>query len=157
MTDVTQVVSQSNIPSSDTNVEVKKPAKKSKDNEFSNIKIVDSPVRQLPKLINELLEKNFTILLTKNGYYVEGFYGINANEGKIGYAFGQETSEANVLVFFDSKGHKHLIKSFEDLVKFNSHVWGIFYKVAEEFKKPNAKWFSYMLELGALNITPGGK
>jgi hypothetical protein len=130
-----------------------KKAKKSKDGE-STLKVVDNPVRHLPAIINELLEKNFSIILSKNGYYVEGFYGLNP-DGKTGYAFAQETTEANTLVFFDAKGHKHLVKSFEDLVKFNSHVWGIFYKQSEDYKKPNSKWFGYMLELGALNITPG--
>jgi len=136
----------------------KKISKKSEDLEFKNIKIIDNPVRQLPKLINELLEKNFEIILTKNGYYVEGFYGLHSGY-KIGYAFGQETTEQNTLVFYDAKGHKHLIKSFEDLVRFNGKVWGSFYKLNNgcDYKKPNPKWFNYMLELDILNITPGDK
>jgi len=144
-----------NTPTTSSAVsEDKKKAKKAK--EELSFKIVDAPVRQLPSLINELLEKGFSIILSKTGYYVEGFYGLN-HEGKLGFAFGQETTEVNTLVFFDAKGHKHTIKSFEDLVKFNSHVWGVFYKISDEYKKPNPKWFGYMLDLGALNITPGGK
>lgn len=135
--------------------EDKKKVKKSKDGEF-NLKVVDAPVRQLPTIINEVLDKGFSVILSKNGYYVEGFYGLN-HDGKFGYAFGQETTEPNTLVFYDAKGHKHPVKSFEDLVKFNSQIWGVFYKVSEEFKKPNQKWFGFMLELGALNITPGGR
>ena len=132
---------------------IEKKVKKSKEAE-PTLKIVDAPIRKIPSIINELLEKNFSIILSKSGYYVEGFYGLN-HEGKLGYAFSQETTEPDTLVFYDSKGHKHIVKSFEDLVKFNSHVWGIFYKQSEDYKKPNQKWFGYMLELGALNITPG--
>jgi hypothetical protein len=135
--------------------EVKK--KKQKDSEINGIKIIDSPVRTLPSLINEVLEKNFNVILTKNGYYIEGFYGLAHDINKVGYAFCQETTNQNTLMFFDSKGHKHAIKSFEDLVNFNSLIWGVFYKVSEDYKKPNPKWFGYMLEVGALNITPGGR
>lgn len=146
-----------NAPTAGTSVDNSNAVKKAKKpKEESGLKIVDNPVRQLPAIINELLEKNFSIILSKNGYYVEGFYGLN-HDGKTGFAFGQETNEPNTLIFFDSKGHKHVIKNFEDLVKFNSHVWAVFYKLSDEYKKPNTKWFGYMLELGALNITPGGK
>lgn len=152
--DANALTSNSSVDSSNTVNEEKKKAKKPKDE--SGLKIVDNPVRQLPAIINELLEKKFSIILSKNGYYVEGFYGLN-HDGKLGHAFGQETNEVGTLIFYDSKGHKHIVKSFEDLVKFNSLVWGVFYKQSDEFKKPNSKWFGYMLELGALNITPGGK
>jgi len=136
--------------------EDKKPVvKKAKESEYPNLKIIENPIRKLPSLINELLEKNFSIILSKNGYYVSGFYGLNKDTDIAGYAFGQETNDSGVIVFFDSKGHKHIIKSFEDLVKFNSQVWGVFYKVAEKYKKPDAQWFGDMLEMGALNITPG--
>lgn len=161
MTDTTpELNSQFDVINKETSIdntkgasEEKKEAKKSKGVE-PTFKVVDNPVRQLPTIINELLEKKFSIILSKNGYYVEGFYGLN-HEGKLGYAFGQETNEPNTLVFYDAKGHKNLIKSFEDLVKFNSQVWGVFYKLSEDYKKPSQKWFGYMLELGALNITPG--
>lgn len=138
------------------NSEKKKSAKKNKD-DLGDLKIIENPVRNLPKLINEVLEKNFSVILTKNGYYISGFYGLNQENGKKGFAFGQETTNPEVLVFFDSKGHKHLIKSFEDLVNFNNHVWGLFFKLSEEYKKPNSEWFHYLLDLGVLNITPGGR
>lgn len=131
--------------------------KKAKKKDDSGLKVIDNPIRNLPSVINEVLEKNFSVILTKTGYYIEGFYGLGVENGTVGFAFGQETNEPNVLIFFDSKGHKHVIKSFEDLVKFNNHVWGVFYKISDEYKKPNHKWFGYMLELGVLNITPGGK
>ncbi len=120
-----------------------------------SLKTIDKPVRQLPKIINELIEKNFSIVLNQKGYFVEGFYGISNETSFTGYIFAQETSEPNTLVFFDAKGHKHYIKSFDELVALNSVVWGQFYKVSDAYKKPNAKWFSYMLESGVLNITPG--
>lgn len=127
-------------------------AKKPKKTEVA-IKIVDTPNRVLPGIIQEALNKNFSVLLNKKGYFIEGFYGIKHESGVPGFIFAQETTENNTLVFFDAKGHKHYIKDFNELVSLNSFVWGQFYK-SEEFKKPNAKWFGYMLELGVLNITP---
>lgn len=141
-----------NIMESDKN-------KKSKlvKNDLSNIKIIDKPIRNLPQLIEELLSKKFDVLLSINGYYVSGFYGLNKDIGKDGYIYCQETNELNSLIFYDAKGHKHLIKSFEDLVKLNSLIWGSFFKISEDYKKPNILWFNYMLELDVLNITPYSK
>lgn len=134
--------------------EEKKKSKKPK-NDLGNIQVLDYPNRTLPKLIEELIEKEFTIILSNNGYYIEGFYGLETNSKHKGFAFAQDTSESNTLVFYDTKGHKHLIKNFENLVEFNSTIWGSFIKFAEEYKKPNMKWFPYMFEYGYLNITPG--
>lgn len=131
--------------------EIKEEAPKKK---ALTLKIIDKPVRNLPKLIGELLNKNFSVVLTQNGYYIEGFYGIQQNESFKGYIFAQETTEDGTLAFFDAKGHKHYIKTFEELASLNSIVWGQFYKTTDEYKKPNAKWFGFMLELGVLNITP---
>ena len=117
------------------------------------VQILPSPNRTLPKLIEELLEKDIPVSLSKNGYYIGGFYGLNANSKK-GFVFAQDTSEANTLVFFDSKNSPCAVKNFEDLVKFHSHVWASFFKISEEYKKPESMWFGYMLEYSVLNITP---
>lgn len=135
--------------------EVEKKKKKVK-NEFElgeNTQVLPSPNRTLPKLIEIALEKDIPVYLTKDGYYVGGFYGLNSGNKK-GFAFAQDTSEANTLVFYDSKNNQCAIRSFEDLVKFNSHVWSSFYKLSEDYKKPDSLWFGYMLEYNALNITP---
>ncbi len=121
----------------------------------ANIKVSEKPTRQLPTLIQSVLDKNFLVLMNSNGYYVEGFYGIKSSDTPIGYIFCQETTEEGTLLFVDTKGHKHYVKSFEELVSLNSVVWGQFFKQSDEYKKPNAKWFGFMLELGVLNITPG--
>lgn len=134
--------------------EEKKKIKKNK-NDLGNIQVLEYPNRTLPKLIEELIEKNFTVILSNNGYYIEGFYGLETNPKYKGYVFAQDTSESNTLVVYDVKGHKTLIKNFENLVEFNSLIWGAFIKLDEEYKKPNMKWFSYMFEYGYLNITPG--
>ena len=131
--------------------------KSSKKNNELSIKIVENPIRKLPKLINEVLEKDFSVILSKNGYYIEGFYGLNIETNKKGFAFAQETEEEEILIFYDAKGHKHTIKTFEELVNFNSLVWSYFFKMSEQYKKPDQKWFGYMLELGTLNITPNVK
>lgn len=117
------------------------------------VKIPEKTNRQLPKLIQSVLEKNFLVLMSASGYYIEGFYGLQNGEAPLGYIYCQETTESDTLLFIDAKGHKHYVKSFEELVSLNSIVWGQFFKQSE-FKKPNAKWFGFMLELGALNITP---
>ncbi len=122
-----------------------------------SVKAIDIPNRKLPVLIDEIIEKGFSVSLVKNGYYIEGFYGINSSKdsNKLGFAFCQDSTEENSFIFLDAKGHKHIIKSFKDLVVFNSVVWSYFYKISDLYKKPDSKWFPYMLELDVLNITPG--
>lgn len=129
--------------------------KKAKEDALANVQILNEPNRKLPKIIEELLQKDVPVVLAKNGYYVGGFYGLNQEIGKAGFAFAQETSEFDTLVFVDNKNHKHLVKSFEDLVKFNNHVWSIYFKLSEDYRKPDTLWFGYMLQYGVLSITPG--
>lgn len=139
----------------DTKQEIDQKKKKPK-SEFElseNIQVLPSPNRTLPKLIEEVLEKEMPVILSKDGYYIGGFYGLNSGNKK-GYVFAQDTSEANTLVFYDSKNNQCSVKTFEELVRFNSHVWSAFYKSSEEYKKPDSLWFGYMLEFNALNITP---
>lgn len=125
--------------------------KKSKDN-LDGI-ILDTPQRVLPDLINEILDKKFSVRLTNKGYLISGFYGLGDDENK-GFASVQETNTGS-LIFFDNKGHKHLITNFEDVVKFHNYIWGVFFKISDEYKKPDINWFPYMLQYGVLNITPG--
>lgn len=137
------------------NKEIKEKKKIKNKSEFSldeGVEVLPSPNRTLPNLIEELLEKNFNVVLSKDGYFVNGFYSLSTN-GKKGYVFIQDTTERNVLVAYDHKGNPSAIKNFNDLVKFNSQIWSVFYKL-EEHKKPDMFWFPYMLELGVLNISP---
>lgn len=129
--------------------------KKSKEDPFNNINVLYEPKRKLPKVIDIALENNIPVTLSKNGYFLGGFYGLNHDNQHEGFAFAQETSEDNSLVFYDMKGHKFLVKDFEDLVKFHNHVWGQFYKVSDSYKKPDMLWFGFLLQYGVLNITPG--
>ena len=140
------------------NIDKKKPGRKSKVEmtNLGDVQILEYPNRTLPKLIEELLEKEFIVLLSADGYYVSGFYGLNPKSENFGFAFAQDTTETNALAFEDAKGYKHLVRNFTELVHFHSLVWSQFYK-EDEYKKPNAKWLSHMLELGAVNITPGAK
>lgn len=135
-----------------TEQDKKKPKKK---NDLDGIEVLDFPNRTLPKIIETALELNIPIQLSKNGYYIGGFYGLNSDNSFKGFAFGQDTNEANTLVFYDNKNNKHLVKSFEDLVKFHNHIWGIYFKLSDSFKKPDNLWFGHMLQYGVLNITPG--
>lgn len=127
---------------------------KTKKVEVAGAKTLDQPSRKLPSLVDELLEKNIPVRLSKKGYMVGGFYGLGELENK-GFASFQETTKENTLVFFDNKGREHLIESFEDLVKFNNFIWGIFFKLSEDYKKPDLLWFQHMLQNGVLSITPG--
>lgn len=146
---------QQNYESNSYESEEKKKNKKVKEDIFNNITILNEPKRNIPKVIEAALENGIPVTLSKNGYFVGGFYGLNHDNQHQGFAFAQETSEPNALVFYDSKNHRHLIKTFEDLVKFHNHVWGLFYKVSDEYKKPDMLWFSFMLQYGVLSITPG--
>jgi hypothetical protein len=137
-----------------TDIEDKK-KKKAKDDVFSNITVLNEPNRKIPKIIEEVLAHGISVSLAPNGYYIEGFYGLNADTKHVGFALAQETNEPEYLVLYDNKNHKHLIKSFEDLVKFHNHVWGLFFKISEDYKKPDILWFGFMLQYNVLSITPG--
>ena len=131
---------------------IEKPKKK-KDDALQGLTLLDKPSRKLPALIEELLEKNIPIRLTKKGYLVGGFYGLGDSDNK-GFATAQETNKSTII-FFDNKGREHLIETFEDLVKFHNFIWGVFFKVSEDYKKPDIMWFHHMLQHGVVSITPG--
>lgn len=133
----------------------KKPGRKSK-NEMSNlgdIQVLEQPKRVLPKLIEEVLLKGFSVQLSSNGYYIGGFYGINAKTDKLGFVFAQDTSDSTALAFEDAKGYKHLVHSFEELVHLHSYIWSQFYK-EEEYRRANPQWLQYLLEMNAASISP---
>lgn len=144
-----------NIENHIDSTEEKKKQKKSKDAEFVNVTIVEQPNASLPNLIKELLDKNFTLSLSKTGYYLHGFYGMNKSaENQSGSIFFQETSDPTLLAFYDHKGNKHPVRSFEDIVSLNATIWGVYYKLSPDYKKPDTMWFPYMIEYGVLNIAP---
>lgn len=136
--------------------ELDKKVKKAKEDIFANITILTQPARKIPKVIEEALKNNIPVTLSKEGYYVGGFYGLNADTSNEGFAFANETSEPDTLVFYDSKNHRHLVKNFDDLIKFNHHVWHLFHK-SDEYKKPHILWFGFLLQNDLLNITPSSK
>ena len=79
------------------NEEKKKAGRKSK-SELDNLgsaQILEYPNRTIPKLLEEAIEKGFTVVLAKDGYYIGGFYGLNQDLLGGGFAFAQDTSEAN--------------------------------------------------------------
>lgn len=145
---------ENSIENKETLDNVKKPKKK--DNDLNGLTINETPNRGLPSLVKEILDKNIKVILTKNGYYLSGFYGLNKDK-ESGYIFFQETNEPESLVFYDAKNTKHIVRSFKDVVNLNAIVWGYFFKISEDYKKPDQEWFPYMLEYGVLNITPPTK
>jgi hypothetical protein len=138
--------------------EINEKKKTPKKSSLLNGLTIVSPQRKLPLVIKEAIERNIPVVLSKDGYYVKGFYGLNQETvGYKGYAFAQETSDFESVVFYDSKGLPVVVKSFKDLVKFNNDVWGSFFKLSEEYKRPDELWFNLMLSYDVLAIMPGGK
>lgn len=129
--------------------------KKKKKDDLGGLTLLLKPTRRLPSLIEECLDKGFIISLSKEGYYISGFYGLNEHNHFKGFAFLQETDDSSKLIAFDHKNNKHVIGSFEDLVKFNRLIWAAFFKQSENYKKPDPSWFEYLLTYGAVEVTPG--
>lgn len=129
--------------------------KKKKKDDLGGLTLLLKPTRRLPSLVEECLDKGFTVSLSKEGYYVSGFYGLNEHNQYKGFTFLQETDSPSVMVGYDHKNNKHVINSFEDLVKFNRLIWSVFYKQNDEYKKPDPTWFEYLLAFGAVEVTPG--
>lgn len=129
--------------------------KKKKKDDLGGLTLLLKPTRRLPSLIDECLDKGMFVSLSKEGYYVSGFYGLNEHNQFSGYAFLQETDEPNKMVAFDHKNVKHVISSFEDLVKFNRYIWSVYFKQSDTYKKPDHAWFEYLLQYGAVEVTPG--
>jgi hypothetical protein len=151
--DVIAITSE-NTNINDINKDLSKNKKKKEDSKTIGLEVLELPKRKLPALVEELLQKDIPIRITKKGYLVGGFYGLGDNDNK-GFVTVQETNDVNTLVFFDNKGHKHPIKNFDDLVKFHNFIWGTYFKLSEDYKKPDSLWFGYMLQHGVLSITPG--
>ncbi len=129
--------------------------KKKKKDDLGGLTLLLKPTRRLPSLVDECLEKGFVVSLSKEGYYVSGFYGLNEHNNFKGFTFLQETDSPTVMVGYDHKNNKHIISSFEDLVKFNRLIWAIYYKQSDEYKKPDPNWFEYLLSYGAVEVIPG--
>lgn len=122
------------------------------DFDLGEVEALPIPNRTLPNLIEDLLIKGFEVHLSPKGYYVGGFYGLEV-DGKKGFAFASDSSLAHALVFYDNKGTPNLIKSFEDLVKFNRNIWAVYWK-QDEYKKPDMGWFPHLMEHNLLSLSP---
>lgn len=116
--------------------------------------VLEKTTRVLPKAIEDAVSNGIPVILTQRGYLIKGFYGLETIVGHPGFAFVQETEDSSLLVAYDNKEHQFPIKSFEDLVKFNNLIWGVFYKISEQHKKPDSLWFELMLKHDAVSITP---
>lgn len=110
-----------------------------------------APKRTMPKLIQELLDNDIPVLLIKEGYLVPGFYGATY-DGQEGVVLGKDSSGSE-MIFYDHKKKAHLIKTFNDLVVLNNHVWSAYHKGG--FTRPDPLWFAHLLNSGVLNISPG--
>ena len=83
-------------------------AKSEKFTRKTKTQVKDKPNRSLPKLIEELLNKNIKVGLSKNGYLVYGFYGLNDD----GYAELLESKDnKDILVSYDNRKKEHVIQT----------------------------------------------
>lgn len=113
--------------------------------------------RTLPKLIEELLEKNIPVTLHKYGYKIGGFYANLSEESDVeGNLLLQDSEEKDVFIAIDNKGKKHLVSSFKDILELNSYIWKLSIKQDKfKYKKVDPKWFTYLYESGLLEVVPG--
>lgn len=125
--------------------------KTDKKEKVEKTKTLKEPRRILPELIVELIKLKIPVSLSEKGYLVHGFYGLN----KYGYAELLETEKENQYVVYDSKKKEYLINNFEDLVRFNSHVWKLFYnEKKDEYIDADEHWFSYLTKFKCVRSVP---
>lgn len=125
---------------------------------MNEIKPSNKIIRVLPPVIEEAITHGFDIVLNKHGYLVEGFYGMLPFEGDDakkfkGHALLVASNKEDILLAIDPKGKKHPIANFDDLIKFNHHVWKHFVK-EEPYKIASQIWFSHLYNKGMLEISP---
>lgn len=123
-------------------------AKSEKSTRKTKTQVKDKPNRSLPKLIEELLNKNIKVGLSKNGYLVYGFYGLNDD----GYAELLESKDnKDILVSYDNRKKEHVIQTFEDLVRFNGLIWKV-YKKQKEHRQDLLIWLNYLVEYECIDF-----
>lgn len=115
--------------------------------------------RILPVLVDELINHGFDVRVTKDGYAVGGFYGLNDD----GFAVLKEVdfteSELdknqyeNALIAIDNKNKSHLISNFDDLIKFHLVIWKSYFK-QKEYMVLNSKWYPFVINSPYISITP---
>ena len=115
--------------------------------------------RILPVLIDELVNHGFDVRVTKDGYAVGGFYGLNDD----GFAILKEVNFTeseldknqyeNALIAIDNKNKSHLISNFDDLIKFHLIIWKHYFK-QKEYMVLNSKWYPFVINSPYISITP---
>ena len=115
--------------------------------------------RILPVLVDELINHGFDVRVTKDGYTVGGFYGLNDD----GFAVLKEIDFAeseldkhqyeNALIAIDNKNKSHLISNFDDLIKFHLVIWKSYFK-QKEYMVLNSKWYPFVINSPYISITP---
>lgn len=115
--------------------------------------------RILPNLIDELINYDIDVRVTKDGYSVGGFYGLN-NDGfavlkEIDFTESEldQNQYENALIAIDNKNKSHLICNFDDLIKFHLLIWKNYFK-QKEYMVLNSKWYSFVINSPYISITP---
>ena len=115
--------------------------------------------RILPNLIDELINYDIDVRVTKDGYSVGGFYGLN-NDGfavlkEIDFTESEldQNQYENALIAIDNKNKSHLIGNFDDLIKFHLLIWKNYFK-QKEYMVLNSKWYPFVINSPYISITP---
>lgn len=132
--------------------------KKQKTAKQSNKLVTAKPTRLLPILIEDLVKKGFPVQISENNYLIGGFYGLNDT----GFATlseidlkesGLNDTDNDSMIAFDGKNKPHLIRTFDDLMKFNLMIWKQYYK-QPEFSCLDSHWYPFVIQSPYISITP---
>lgn len=118
------------------------------------VKISKTPNRLLPPLIELIMEKGISVKLTKEGYLIGGFYGLNNGYLQL---FEQDStstiSNVDALIAMDNRKKMHVINHFDDLIKMNLTIWKVYSK-EKEFKHLDNEWYPHIIGSEFISITP---
>lgn len=95
--------------------------------------------RVLPEVVNIAIDRGIRVVLTKEGYEIDGFYK--------GGPMRLEPDTSGHLAAFDRKDKKVLIKGFDDLVKLNYDWWKKSRDKGSEFINPSREWTDEFVRL----------
>lgn len=98
--------------------------------------------RLLPQLIDEAVNCGARVILTKEGYELEGFY-------KLGPMRLEPAADKSGLIAIDKKEARFAVKSFDDLVRLNYECWKKCRDKSAAYINPGREWVE---EFARLNL-----
>lgn len=153
------VFAQNNLTNNNVNVndnvkeksEQTEKKQKPQSNENSKKTKTVAPKRTLPDLILEILKHKIPVTLTDKGYEISGFYGLN----RVGVAELFDTELDGQMITYDNRKHEHIIKTFDDLVKFNAHIWKAYFNEKKgEYLEADDMWSELLIKHKCVRNVP---